>query len=71
MSKKTTFPCMKDTLGEVITSVVMKTPKGVPKQHSEKMTGNGRKIHKHNSKEKDYISYPERDGRELLTSNIS
>lgn len=28
MSKKIAFPCMKDTLGEVITSVVMKTPKG-------------------------------------------
>lgn len=28
MSKKITFPCMKDTLGEV-SPVVMKTPKGV------------------------------------------
>lgn len=66
MSKKITFPCMKDTLGKVITSVVMKR---CSKQHPEKMTENGRKTHKHSSKEQNYISYPETDGRELLTSN--
>lgn len=44
MSKKTTFPCTKHTLGKVfITSVVMKIAKGILNSTLEKMTGNGRK----------------------------